>query len=146
MKEIVELLEEKDRFIHLLLLADPDLTMIHRYLDQSRVFVLMDDSTPLCQAAMLDLGNGMCECKNLATDASMQNNGYASYLLSVLCTRFKDSHHTMLVGTSESGVGFYRRLGFTISHVKKGFFLEYPEPIYENGKQLTDMIYLRKEL
>ena len=54
---------------------------------------------------------------------------------------------TMYVGTSGSGVAFYTRLGFTPSHTVTGFFTDnYPEPIYENGVLLTDMLYLTKEL
>lgn len=37
--------------------------------------------------------------------------------------------------------------GFTHSHTVTGFFTDnYPEPLYEDGVLLTDMLYLKKEL
>lgn len=38
------------------------------------------------------------------------------------------------------------RLPFRISHRLKNFFTDnYDHPIYEDGKLLTDMVYLRKD-
>ena len=54
---------------------------------------------------------------------------------------------TMYVGTSGSGVAFYTRLASRPRTPSTGFFTDnYPEPIYENGVLLTDMLYLKKEL
>ena len=53
----------------------------------------------------------------------------------------------MYVGTAGPGVAFYARFGFTHSHTVTGFFTDnYPEPLYEDGVLLTDMLYLKKEL
>ena len=53
----------------------------------------------------------------------------------------------MYVGTAGPGVAFYARFGFTHSHTVAGFFTDnYPEPIYEDGVLLTDMLYLKREL
>ena len=42
---------------------------------------------------------------------------------------------------------FYARFGFTHSHTVTGFFTDnYPEPIYEDGVLLTDMLLPQKEL
>lgn len=54
----------------------------------------------------------------------------------------------MSVGTGDtpSALSFYEHCGFRISHRLKNFFLDnYNKPIYEDGKQLTDMVYLRKD-
>ena len=51
------------------------------------------------------------------------------------------------LGTAGPGVAFYARFGFTHSHTVTGFFTDnYPEPLYEDGVLLTDMLYLKKEL
>ena len=51
------------------------------------------------------------------------------------------------MGTAGPGVAFYARFGFTHSHTVTGFFTDnYPEPLYEDGVLLTDMLYLKKEL
>ena len=53
----------------------------------------------------------------------------------------------MLVGTGDvpSSKSFYEHCGFAISHRIKNFFTDnYDHPIYEDGVQLVDMIYLKK--
>lgn len=41
----------------------------------------------------------------------------------------------------------YQKEGFKISGVRKNFFIDnYPRAIVENGKELKDMIMLRKKL
>ncbi|NLW27017.1 MAG: GNAT family N-acetyltransferase, partial [Hungateiclostridium saccincola] len=41
----------------------------------------------------------------------------------------------------------YEKCGFKRSHVVKNFFTDnYDHPIYENRKQLVDMIYLKRPL
>jgi hypothetical protein len=55
----------------------------------------------------------------------------------------------MLVGTGDSPatIPFYQKCGFVISHRIKDFFIDnYDHPIFEGGKRLTDMVYLKKHL
>ena len=55
----------------------------------------------------------------------------------------------MLVGTGDfpSTLLFYEHCGFTISHRVENFFIDhYDHPIYEEGEQLIDMVYLKKTL
>ena len=54
----------------------------------------------------------------------------------------------MYVGTGDSPLTlpFYEKCGFKVSHRVKDFFIEnYDNPIYECGKKLTDMVYLKKD-
>ena len=62
---------------------------------------------------------------------------------------YAGKYDTLFVGTGESPltVPFYEQNGFRYSHRIKNFFTDnYDHPIYEDGKQLVDMVYLRKEL
>ena len=44
-------------------------------------------------------------------------------------------------------IPFYESCGFEISHRVKNFFIDnYDHPMFENGKQLIDMIYLKKDI
>jgi hypothetical protein len=55
----------------------------------------------------------------------------------------------MLVGTGETPaiLSFYINSGFEISHRVKNFFTDnYDHPMFEDGIQLVDMIYLKKDL
>ena len=54
----------------------------------------------------------------------------------------------MYVGTGDSPLTlpFYEKCEFKVSHRVKDFFIEnYDNPIYECKKQLTDMVYLKKD-
>jgi hypothetical protein len=54
----------------------------------------------------------------------------------------------MYVGTGDchSSLSFYNFCGFTEFHRIKNFLIEnYDHPMFENGKQLVDMVYLKKE-
>jgi hypothetical protein len=55
----------------------------------------------------------------------------------------------MFVGTGDSPitVPFYESCGFIVSHRLKNYMIEnYDNPIYENGIQLFDKVYLKKTL
>lgn len=44
-------------------------------------------------------------------------------------------------------IQFYRKNGFYLSHRIHNFFIDnYDHPMFENGVQLVDMVYLKKEL
>lgn len=70
-------------------------------------------------------------------------------MIEFLCDRFQDSYDTLYVGTGDSPltIPFYYACGFTESHRIKNFFTDYyNHPIWECGVQLTDMIYLKRNL
>ena len=87
--------------------------------------------------------------KNIATEPASQKRGYGKALLDYLEKRYRGQYEILQVGTGEcpSTLGFYEACGFTRSHRVERFFIDYYDhPIYEDGKQLVDMIYLRKKL
>jgi hypothetical protein len=54
----------------------------------------------------------------------------------------------MLVGTGETPIilSFYESCGFEKSHVIRNFFTDhYDHPMFEDGIQLNDMVYLKKK-
>ena len=55
----------------------------------------------------------------------------------------------MLVGTGDFPpiLSFYENCGFKKSHCIKNFFTDnYDHPMFEEGIQLIDMVYLKKDL
>ena len=76
-----------------------------------------------------------------------QRMDYGKKLIDYLFLHYADCN-TMLVGTGDvpSTLCFYKKCGFTESHRIKNFFTDnYNHPIFENGKQLVDMVYLKRE-
>ena len=144
---IVEVTAEKKRYLDLLLLADEQEDMVDRYLDDGRLFVLDDDGTK-CVAVVVALSAEECELKNIATYPQHQGKGYGRAMVEYLCDRYLGAFETMYVGTGDvpKTLGFYERCGFRISHRDKNFFTDnYDHPMFEDGIQLRDMVYLRKD-
>ena len=148
MVKIVKINEKKKQFLDLLLLADEQEDMIDKYLPKGDLFALYDDDLKsVC--VVLPISGDTCELKNLATYKEYQCKGYGQTLVKFISDYYKNEFKTMTVGTGETPaiLAFYRGCGFEISHRVKNFFTEnYDHPMYEEGIQLVDMIYLKKDL
>ncbi|NLG24600.1 MAG: GNAT family N-acetyltransferase [Clostridiales bacterium] len=139
---------DTDRRAHaeLLLLADPSMEMVDKYLDAGEMYALVEGGEVLSEAVLLALPTGEVELKNLATRPDRQGRGLGSALVRALINRCAGRYSAMLVGTSQTGRPFYERLGFTYLRTEYGFFSRYPEPVWEDGAPLRDMIYLSRTL
>ena len=142
--EIRQILHNKKQYLDLLLLADEQEDMIDRYLENGKMFVLLDPE-PVAECVVCDLGDGTFEIKNIATAPEFQGKGYGRAMLEFVLAHYKDRCTKMLVGTGDSPLTlpFYKKCGFTESHRIKNFFTDnYDHPIFEAGVQLVDMVYL----
>ncbi len=91
------------------------------------------------------------ELKNIAIAEGLQGQGVGRQLLDHAVVQAKELGARVLkVGTGNSSLDqlrFYEAAGFERENVDKGFFLRnYEQPIFENGIQCTDMIFLAKQL
>jgi GNAT superfamily N-acetyltransferase len=138
----------KVNFMDLLLLADEELKMIEKYLHRGEMFALYDDDLKsVC--VVTQESDDVCELKNIATYEKWHGKGYGSKLLNHILSYYKGKYTTMLVGTGDIPwiIQFYQKNGFRISHRVKNFFTDnYEHPIFEDGVQLIDMVYLSKSL
>lgn len=147
--EIREVTSNKADYMDILLIGDEDESMINKYLEQSTFFVLYDNDILTSICAVIEIDSETFEIKNLATYPEFQNKGYASKLLDYVCNRYKEKFRTVILGTgeNETTLNFYKKRGFVETSRIKNFFTDnYSHPIVENGKQLVDMIYLKKSL
>ena len=137
---------DKKAYLPLLLLADEQESMIYKYLDKGTMFVL-DDNGVKGEVLVCDVGNKILEIKNIAVDSAHQNKGYGKMMIEFICEKYKDRYSILQVGTGDSPrtIPFYEKCGFARSHVIKDFFINnYDHLIFECGKQLVDMVYLRR--
>ena len=144
--KIREVNENKKRFISLLLLADEQESMVDRYLEKGTMYVLEDNDVK-AECVVTDEGDKTVELKNIATDPQYQKQGYGKRLIRFISKHYAGKYDTLLVGTGESPltIPFYEQNGFKYSHRIKNFFTDnYDHPMYEDGKQLVDMVYLKK--
>ena len=146
--EIKEVTANKKRYLPLLLLADEQENMVDRYLERGTMFILTDGEVK-GECVVTDEGDGILELKNLAVEPACQGMGYGRALIEFVAEKYRGQYSVLQVGTGDSPltVPFYERCGFIRSHRVENFFTEhYDHPIYEGGLQLTDMVYLRREL
>ena len=143
---IKEIKEDKKQYLDLLLLADEQENMIDRYLDKGTMYILEDNGVK-AECVVLDVGDGVLEIKNIATDPQFQGKGYGKALIEFIVKKYRGKYSILQVGTgdSPSTIPFYEKCGFVRSHIVENFFIDnYDHPIYDGDVQLTDMVYLRK--
>ncbi len=145
---IEKITNNKKQYLDLLLLADEQENMIDRYLESGDMCALYDDDLKaVCVVVAID--KETCELKNIATYKKYQGRGYGKALIKFISDYYKANYTTMLVGTGETPttLAFYESCGFKKSHLIKNFFTDnYDHPIFEDGIQLIDMVYLKKKL
>jgi ribosomal protein S18 acetylase RimI-like enzyme len=135
---------------HLLLLADETVTAISKYLHKCEVYIAKNVSSNqvIGVFALQKINVKEIEIKNIAVDDAYQGRGIGSFLISkIKQIALEQDIQFLWVGTPDSAtrqINFYQRNGFRIAGIKTNFFPEnYPEPIYENGILLRDMMMLQ---
>lgn len=143
---ITKVSNDKKAYIDLLLLADEQESMIDKYLERGEMFVLNDNGVK-AECVVTKEADGIYELKSIAVMPDCQRKGYGKKLIEFLFSHYTDCN-TMLVGTGDvpAVLRFYEKCGFAVSHRIQNFFTDnYDHPIFEDGKQLVDMIYLKWE-
>ena len=146
--EIKQINSDKEKFLDLLLLGDEQESMIKKYLYRGELFALYDDDLKTVSVVTKE-SDETFEIKNIATHEKYQGKGYGSRMIKFIIQKYKNKGKYLFVGTGDSikTLSFYKNCGFTYSHTIKNFFTDnYDHEMYEDGKQLIDMIYLRIEL
>lgn len=139
---------DKTKYMDLLLIADEQVSMIEKYLYRGEMFALYDgDIKALCVVTQEE--TGVYEIKNIVTVPEYQRKGYGKHLIEFIANNYKGSGKELYVGTGDcpSTLTFYEKCGFKRSHVVKNFFIDnYDHPMFEDGVQLVDMVYLKRDL
>ncbi|MGS4344427.1 GNAT family N-acetyltransferase [Myroides odoratus] len=144
-------IENKQYPMDLLLLADETVEAIEKYLYDSRVYSVWEGTEEIAVFCLYEHSKKTLEIKNIAVSTAYQNKKIGSFLIQEIKTLAKElKFDTLIVGTADTGeaqIRFYERNGFVLYDTRKNFFIDnYPAPIFENGKQLVDMVLLKMEL
>ena len=145
---IKEVKNNKKMYLDLLLIADESIQMIDKYIERGTLYILEDNGLKGA-CVVTDEGNGVLEIKNIAVKPDYQKMGYGKALIKFIEKTYSCNYNVLQVGTGDSPltIPFYEKCGFKKSHIVKNFFTKnYPQPIFENGVQLIDMIYLQKNI
>jgi len=145
--EIQEITQNKEKYMDLLLSGDEQENMIKKYLYRGELFTLYDGDLKTVSVVTKE-DESIYEIKNIATYEKYQGNGYGKAMIKYIIEKYKNISNILLVGTgnNDKTISFYKNCGFEYSHTVKDFFINnYDHNIFENGKQLKDMIYLKIE-
>ena len=145
--EIKKILDNKEDFMDLLLLGDEQEEMVKKYLYRGELFALFDGDLKTVSVVTKE-DERICEIKNIATYEKYQGKGFGKIMVKFIIENFKNKCSTLLVGTGESDriIKFYKNSGFVYSHMEKDFFIKnYDHEMFDEGKLLIDMIYLKME-
>lgn len=142
---------EEDLPYHLLLLADPSEEMLSRYLGESEILVAISGDEVVGVCVIYPVDELTAEVKNIAVSEDHQKKGIGRGLLEEAAAAARNKGFKfLLIGTGDTGfsqIRLYESAGFKISGIKRNFFTDnYPEPLFENGLQIKDMVLLRKSL
>ena len=146
--DIKHVVDGKQNYIPMLLIADQQVDMIEKYLDRGELYALYDpDLRAAC--VLTDEGEGVFELQNIAVLPEYQRRGYGRKLVKHVVDSSKGRAKVLMVGTGDSPMTlpFYQQCGFVFSHRIKNYMADhYDQPIFEDGVQLFDKVYLKMDL
>ena len=137
--------------LHLLLLADPSLSLVEAYLKRGQCFVAEVENCIIGVYVLLQTRPETVELVNIAVDENQQSKGIGKQLVyhAIQNARLLGAK-TIEVGTGNSSVGqlaLYQKCGFRITGIDRDFFIRhYSEEIVENGIKVVDMTRLTLDI
>jgi ribosomal protein S18 acetylase RimI-like enzyme len=145
--EIQAIENGRERFLDLLLLADPSVEMVRQYLAEGHLFVLFEEGEAWGVVHLIPQTDTVMEVKNIAVQEEAQGRGYGKMLLHyALDFCQQQAYEKVVVGTGNSSINnlvFYQKAGFRFLSIIRDFFTDhYDQPIFEHGIQCRDMILL----
>lgn len=142
-------ISENEIPMSLLLHADPSEACIHKYLHKAKCFGALSGTTLIGACVTNSNEEGVWEIFNIVVIPEKQQQGIGTELLKFVIKHFDHAGAQRLeLGTGTFGyqLMFYQRLGFRVTRIVKNFFIDnYPEPVYDQGLQLQDMLRLSYE-
>ena len=144
---IEEIIENKLDYASLLCESDPNINLVENYLRDGRLFAYFEKQIPVAFIAVKEINDTTVEIKNLLTLEKYRGHGYGKALIQHI-EKLYQNKLTFLIGTANSSMTnmlIYTKLGYTYDHKVENFFIDYyPQEIYENGMQATDLLYFIK--
>lgn len=145
--EVKEINCEKQKYMNLLLEADPEKRIVDEYIKDGEMYGIFENNKCVCEVVIIKIDNDTCELKNIATLKEARGKGYAKKIIQYIFDKYKNNYKEMIVGTTENMIPFYVLNGFTkYHHTVKNFFIDnYAEKVFDGNLQCIDMYYYSKK-
>ncbi|WP_312470306.1 GNAT family N-acetyltransferase [Neobacillus sp.] len=142
--------EKRNSFLDYLLLADESEEIVREYINDGEMFAICCEGKTAGVVLFTFHPNGIVELKNIALTEDYRGNGLGKLVVKEAFHLYKiKGLDKMIVGTANSSIdnlAFYQKLGFRMVEIKRDFFKNYLEPIFENGIRALDMVMFEKDL
>ena len=140
--------EDKEKFMDLLLEADPNESLVKEYLDKGDLYSLYYKDELASVAVVLEIDCDTVELKNIATKEEYRGRGFGKKLLKSLFGNYRQKYKKMIVGTTENNIPFYVKQGFDKFEKRvDNFFVDnYGDDLYDGDLHCKDMHYYSKDL
>ena len=144
------LINERLNYLDLLMMADESEEIVKAYMNNGDLFAIQLNKKTIGVALFIEVSPNEIELKNIALLPEYRGKGYGKEVILRSFKIYKSkSYNKMIVGTANSSIeniAFYQKIGFRMMHIRRDFFANYPEPIFENGIRALDMIVFEKLL
>ncbi len=131
------------RYMPLLLEADPSRALVESYLARGELWACEDARGPACVALIMPVGADEVELMNLCTRQDLRGRGLGRAMVEHVKRHCAARYSVLRVGTAdgfESTQRFYESCGFVLESIDRGFFVRnYDEPVFDGGRQCVDM-------
>lgn len=140
--------ENRERYMNLLLEADPEEAVVKNYINKGDMYVGFEEDKAVCVIIITKVNDEECELKNIATLPECRGKGYAGQIIKYVFEEYRSQYKKMIVGTTENMIPFYVLNGFNrYHHTVKNFFIDnYKEDIWDGDLHCIDMYFYCKEL
>lgn len=151
---IVEVRENRQKFIPLLLIGDEEEAMVEKYINSCALFAAYegDECIAVCAvgayAGETPSGRAI-EIKNIAVEPAFHRRGAGRALINFVMNKFGGRYAAIIAATGDSPltVPFYESCGFKLWRTVKDYFVQnYSHPIFEGGVQLKDQLWFIRPL
>ncbi|GEL77823.1 GNAT family N-acetyltransferase [Tenuibacillus multivorans] len=141
-------INNRKNYMNYLLMADESEEIINEYINKGDLYTVHYEENLAGVVLFIFHSSSTVELKNIALDSEFRGKGIGKNVIKQSFDLYKRmSYEKMIVGTANSSIdniAFYQKVGFRLTSIKRDFFKQYPEPIYENGIRAVDMIIFEK--
>lgn len=136
---------------HLLLLADPSIEQLNKYLPNSSIYELRYKEKVIGVVVLKKLNEIQIEIKNIAVSNEFQQLGFGKKLLLFSINHANENEFKELVirtgNSSINQLAIYQKIGFNITNIEYDYFTKkYKDLIIENQIQCRHQITLTYKL
>ncbi|WP_128894087.1 GNAT family N-acetyltransferase [Longirhabdus pacifica] len=137
--------EDRQNFMDLLLIADPDKNVVLEYIDEGTLIAMMDEERCIGVCHYKNTAEKEVEIMNIGVIEAVRGKGYGKQLLQYTIAHIKHEKKTRIIlGTGNSSIGniaFYQKSGFDLFELWHHYFVDkYKEEIFEDGIQCKHML------